>query len=171
MRWRAQHRSAPTATSPRKTTALARHTRAAVATLPGLLIAATVALAPSANAMPYGNYTMNIPDRNDFHTWIWMISPCGGDCVLVNSFAQPVARAYTVKAQQARLANGSYSLVVDDPFGLRCDNIYYGPTIPTHDVYSWDANTLAGSMQSSFDSGCNGAPGGALTYPITLTRL
>jgi hypothetical protein len=69
------------------------------------------------------------------------------------------------------LADGRYTLIVDDPYGLRCDNIYYGPTIPTHDVYTWDATTLVGSMDSTFDVGCDGAPGGTYTYPFTLTRL
>lgn len=71
----------------------------------------------------------------------------------------------------AEFADGRYTLTVDDPFGLRCDNIYYGPTISTHDVYTWNAATLAGSMRSTFDSGCDGAPAGALEYPFTLSRL
>jgi hypothetical protein len=37
-------------------------------------------------------------------------------------------------------------------------------------VYTWDAATLHGSLQSSFDGGCDGLPG-TLTYPFTLTRL
>jgi hypothetical protein len=142
-----------------------------MAALVSLLTASmAVAAVPAANAMPNGNYNVAIPDRYDLHTWIWMISPCGEGCVLVGSVAQPVARAYPFN-EQAHLADGRYTLVVDDPFGLRCDNVYYGPTIPTHDVYTWDAATLAGSMQSSFDAGCGGAPGGILTYPITLTRM
>jgi hypothetical protein len=40
----------------------------------------------------------------------------------------------------------------------------------THDDYSWDATTMAGTLVSSFDAGCDGAPG-ALTYPISLSRL
>jgi hypothetical protein len=136
----------------------------------GLIVAAeAVTNAPAASAMPYGNYNVAIPDRYDFHTWIWMISPCGEGCVLVGSRAQPVARAYPFN-EQAHLADGRYTLVIDDPYGLRCDNVYYGPTVPTHDVYTWDAITLAGSLQSMFDAGCDGAPG-SLTYPITLTRM
>jgi hypothetical protein len=137
----------------------------------GLVIASVaVAAAPAANAMPYGNYNMAIRDRYDFHTWIWMISPCGRGCVFVTSRAQPIARAYAF-SEQAHLADGRYTMVVDDPLGLRCNNIYYGPTIPTHDVYTWDLTTLAGSMESTFGTGCDGAPGGTLTYPITLSRM
>ncbi|CAN5118864.1 hypothetical protein BH09ACT8_BH09ACT8_62450 [soil metagenome] len=134
-------------------------------------VTVAVAVAPTATAMPYGNYNMIIPDRFDFHTWIWAISPCAnGTCVSVDARAQPVAKAYAYVGE-AHLVDGRYTLVVDDPFGLRCDNIYYGPTIPTHDLYTWDATTLAGSMQSSFDTGCDGAPGGSFTYPFTLSRM
>jgi hypothetical protein len=38
-------------------------------------------------------------------------------------------------------------------------------------VYAWDAATLAGSLQSSFDTGCHGVPAGTYTYPFTLSRL
>ena len=135
-----------------------------------LLGVVTVATAPAASAMPFGHYTVDIPDRYDFHTWILSFSPCGDGCVWVNSRAQPVARAYTF-VEQAHLADGHYTFDVDDPFGLRCDNVYYGPTVPTHDVYTWDATALTGALQSSFDAGCDGAPGGTLTYPFTLTRM
>jgi hypothetical protein len=133
-------------------------------------IVASVAASPPAEAMPYGNFTLNIDGRNDFHTWLWMIAPCDGECLLVLAHPQPVAKAYPYTGR-AELADGRYMLTVDDPFGLRCDNIYYGPTIPTHDVYTWDAATLAGSMQSTFDAGCDGAPGGVLEYPFTLSRF
>jgi hypothetical protein len=133
-------------------------------------VVGSVAAAPRAAAMPYGNFTLNIDGRNDFHTWIWMISPCGGECLLVLAHPQPVAKAYPYTGR-AEFADGRYTLTVDDPFGLRCDNIYYGPTIATHDVYAWDAVTLAGSVQSTFDAGCDGAPAGVLEYPFTLSRL
>jgi hypothetical protein len=54
---------------------------------------------------------------------------------------------------------------------LRCGDVYYGPIIATRDVYTWDAVTLAGTLQSSFAVGCNNAPGGTFTYPFRLTRL
>ena len=59
---------------------------------------------------------------------------------------QPVAKAFNYVGD-AQLVNGRYTLTVDVPDGLRCGNIYYGPTIPTHDVYTWDATTLAGSLR------------------------
>lgn len=132
---------------------------------------AAVAVAPPAGAsMILGNYDLNIVGRYDFHTWVWAVSACPGQCVHVNAIGRPVAKAFNYVGD-AQLADGRYTLAVDVPDGLRCDNIYYGPTIPTHDVYTWDATTLAGSLESSFDAGCDGAPGGAHTYPFTLSRL
>jgi hypothetical protein len=136
-----------------------------------VLAMAAMGLAPIAHAgMFLGNYSLDIQGRNDFHTWIWAITQCSPDCVLVTGVPQPIARGFNYQ-ERAQLANGRYTLTIDDPWGLRCDNIYYGPTIPTHDVYSWDATTLVGSMDSTFDVGCDGAPGGTYTYPFTLVRM
>jgi hypothetical protein len=160
-----------TTTHPR--TPRVRHTRlraGAAAVLGTVLAIAAVGVAPPASAMTSGNYNMIIPDRYDFHTWIWAIRPCGNNCMSVLALAQPIAKADNYRGQ-AVLAGGQYTLAVDDYFGLRCDNLYYGPAIPTHDVYTWDATSLAGSMQSSFDTGCDGAPGGSFTYPFTLSRM
>jgi hypothetical protein len=143
------------------------------------LVSAAVVFAPPASAMNYGNYNMNMPDRRDFHTWIFSaVTPCQvigtseqvPDCINILTIPQPVAKAAYIHAN-AYLANGRYTMTIDDPFGLRCGDIYYGPTIPTHDVYTWDATTLAGEMVSTFDAGCDGAPGGSFTYPFTLTRM
>ncbi|MGV0745913.1 hypothetical protein [Mycolicibacterium sp. XJ870] len=140
--------------------------------------AAVIALAPPAAAMYYGSYALHMPDRRDFHTWIWSaLTPCRNadetkrtDCMSILTIPQPVAKAAYSDAD-ATLVDGHYTMTIDDPFGLRCGDIYYGPTIPTHDVYTWDANTLAGQMVSSFAAGCDGAPGGSFTYPFTLTRM
>jgi hypothetical protein len=120
--------------------------------------------------MPYGDFILNIDGRSDFHNWIWMVSKCDGQCLLISAHAAPIAKQYPYTGR-AELADGRYTLAVDDPFGLRCDNVYYGPTIPTHDVYTWDNTTLVGTMQSTFDTGCDGAPAGVLQYPFTLSRL
>jgi hypothetical protein len=136
-----------------------------------------MALAPAASAELWpGNYNMIIPDRRDFHTWVWVANPCppsisfSPDCVYVSANPAPIAKAYGFYGT-AKLANGQYTMTVDVPDGLRCDDIYYGPVIPTHDVYTWDAKTLSGTLQSSSDVGCDGAPGGTRSYPFWLTRL
>jgi hypothetical protein len=140
-------------------------------TLACILTLAAVAFAPAARAnMTLGNYDLQIVGRYDFHTWVWSVTSCSSGCVHVNAIARPVAKAFNYIGD-AQLVNGRYTLTVDVPDGLRCDDIYYGPTIPTHDVYTWDGATLAGSLESSFDAGCGGAPGGTRTYPFTLSRL
>jgi hypothetical protein len=135
-----------------------------------LLSMSAVQSAPLANAdMALGNYNLNIADRYDFHTWIWAIRRCAGSCVAVAGLPQPIAKASQYQGA-AQLADHRYTFVVDVPDGLRCGDIYYGPIVATHDVYTWDATTLIGSLQSSFDAGCDGVPG-SLTYPFTLTRM
>ena len=141
------------------------------------LTAAAVALAPAASAeLAPGNYNMIIPDRRDFHTWVWASTPCppsiefNPSCVRISANPAPIAKAYAWYGI-ATLQNGQYTMTVDVPDGLRCGDIYYGPVIPTHDVYTWDAKTLAGTLQSTFDAGCDGAPGGTFSYPFWLTRL
>ncbi len=135
------------------------------------LTLAALSLAPVAHAdMRTGNYQLRITGRYDFHTWIWAISSCPGNCVSVSAIPQPVAKAFEYDGA-AQFADGRYTLSVDVPDGLRCGDMYYGPVIPTHDTYSWDATTLAGSLDSAFASGCNGSPGGTYTYPFTLARM
>jgi len=129
---------------------------------------------PSRAQTQMGNYELHIQGRYDFHTWIWaVVAPqagaCPPGCVHVAALPQPVAKAFEWQAD-ARLINGQYTMAVDDPFGLRCGNVYYGRVIPTHDVYTWDATTQSGALNSSFDSNCGG-PGGSYTYPFTLTRM
>lgn len=139
--------------------------------IPALLGMLAVVAAPVARAaMPFGNYDLQIEGRYDFHTWVWAITACpGGGCVHVNAIARPVAKAFPYTGD-AHLADGRYTLAVDVPDGLRCGDIYYGPTLPTHDVYTWDAVTLAGTLESSFAAGCDGTPG-TQTYPFTLSRM
>ena len=61
---------------------------------------------------------------------------------------------------------GRYTLAVNVPDGVRCVVQFF----PSHDVYSWDAVTLAGQVDSTFNTGCGGGPGGANTYPFSLVR-
>ena len=139
------------------------------------LISVSTIIAPTANAAnPIGNFDLIIPDRFDFHTWVWSVTPCVAGasppaCIHVFGIARPIAKAFNY-AGDAALVDGRYTLTVDDPYGLRCGDVYYGPTSMTRDDYSWDATTMAGTLVSSFDAGCDGAPG-TLTYAISLSRL
>jgi hypothetical protein len=91
-------------------------------------------------------------------------------CANVSANPMPIAKAFQWYAK-AYQADGTYTMTVDVPDGLRCGNVYYGPVIPTRDVYTWDAVTLTGTLQSSFAVGCDNAPGGTFTYPFRLVRL
>lgn len=122
-----------------------------------------------------GNYELHIPARYDFHTWIWAVAAaqagaCPPGCVHIAGLPQPTAKASYYQGD-AQLSEGRYTLVIDDPFGLRCGNIYYGPTIPTHDTYRWDSVTLIGNLESTYSTDCSGAAGGTTSYPFTLTRM
>jgi hypothetical protein len=145
-------------------------------TLTVALLATAFTLTPVARAESLGNYELRVEGRYDFHTWLWAMSTCGGSlespegCVHVLAIGRPIAKAFNYQGD-ALLANSRYTLAVDVPDGLRCGDVYYGPVIPTHDVYSWDATTLVGTLESSFETGCEGTPGGTYTYPFTLSRL
>jgi hypothetical protein len=137
-------------------------------TLGVALAVAPTALAPVAGAgMLVGNYQLQTP-RDPGHSWIWEIRPCQSsspDCVHVQAVPTPNGQAVPYDGD-AQLVNGRYTLTIDVPDGVRCVVSF----LPSHDTYSWDAATLAGSVDSTFDTGCGGAPGGTVTYPISLVR-
>ena len=130
------------------------------------LMAAAVALAPVAHAgMPYGNYEVQTP-RDPGHSWLWdspavrARSPRG---LHPRDQAQPRPNGQaTPWYAVAHLANGRYTMIVDVPDGVRC-TVYF---LPSHDTYTWDAVTLTGSVDSTFDAGCGGAPGGTASLAV-----
>jgi hypothetical protein len=138
-----------------------------------LCSAATVALAPVANAtLGYGNFDLQIQRGTDYHTYVWAVTPCvnpAPDCRTINAIHRPIAGNVSY-AGEAHLVNGQWTLGVDIGEGLICGG-YYGQNIPTHDTFTWDANTLVGSADSASDIGCGGAPGGVINYPFVLSRL
>ena len=159
----------------RRVTGAGRRTLRILTISLAVAVAAIVFGVPSRAQTPLGNYELHIQGRHDFHTWIWAIvtpqqGACPPGCVHVAALPQPVAKAFEWQAD-ARLINSQYTMTVDDPFGLRCGDIYYGPVIATHDIYRWDATTQTGALSSSFDANCGGTPGGTYTYPFTLTRM
>ncbi|MEE2852866.1 MAG: hypothetical protein VX424_09485 [Actinomycetota bacterium] len=133
------------------------------------LAMAALTLTPTAHAdMVPGNYHLDT-NRDPGHFWIWSISPCvqpTPGCAQVYATPQPNGQA-TVYRGIAQLANGRYTLAVDVPDGVRCVVQFF----PSHDVYSWDAVTLAGQVDSTFDTGCGGGPGGSTSYPFSLVRF
>ena len=134
-----------------------------------LLVAAATVFSPTARAgMLIGNYEVHTP-RDPSHSWLWAVRKCEpghpAECIHVQAIPRPNGQA-TPWNGDGSLANGHYTMVIDVPDGVRC-TIYF---LPSHDVYTWDAETLTGSVHSTFDAGCGGAPGGSADYPFELVR-
>jgi hypothetical protein len=148
--------------------------RIVAASAVALSAAVGVSTAPHAHSAPFfANYQLLVQGRYDFHTWAWAVTYCipeAPDCASIKAIPMPTAKAFEYTGD-AHLVDGRYTLSVDVPDGLRCGNVYYGPVIPTRDVYNWDAVSLQGTLTSSFAAGCDGTPGGAFTYPFSLVRL
>jgi hypothetical protein len=130
--------------------------------------------------MRIGNYEV-LTDRWNDHSWIWSVMhSCGApDCgtYFEDPVIAPATETMNVRAiprplksqafqQSALFADGRYTLTVDVPDGVRC----IGYNLPSHDVYTWDAVSLVGSIESSFAAGCYGGPGGVETHPFALRR-
>jgi hypothetical protein len=130
--------------------------------------------------MRIGNYEV-VTDRWNDHSWIWSVMhSCGApDCgtYFEDPVIAPATETLNVRAiprplksqafqQSAFFADGQYTLTVDVPDGVRC----IGYNLPSHDVYTWDAVSLVGSIESSSASGCYGGPGGIETHPFALRR-
>jgi len=134
------------------------------------LIAAAVTVAPVAHAhMQYANYEVESP-RDPGHSWLWAIRPCEPthpeDCVHNQAIPRPNGQATPWDAN-GHLANGRYTMIVDVPDGVRC-TVYF---LPSHDTYTWDAVSLTGSVDSTYNAGCGGAPGGTSSWPFHLVRF
>jgi hypothetical protein len=165
--------------------AMASIRRVAVPTLGAVFaVAAGTVVAPNAYAagMAVGNYEV-ANDRWNDHSWVWRVThSCNNDpecgTYIVDPILAPasdnlnvIAIARPLKSQRfqntAFYADGRYTLTVDVIDGVRC----IGYNLPSHDVYNWDAATLTGTIVSTYDAGCYGAPGGASTYTFSLIRL
>jgi hypothetical protein len=114
--------------------------------------------------MPVGNYELQTA-WDPTHSWIWFVTSCGGDCLYIDAIPRPNGGAAPYDGH-AYLVNGRYVWAADVPNGLICPAI----GLPTHNTYSWDPVTLAGSFVSTFDVGCFGAPGGSNTFDFRLSR-
>ncbi|OBF50101.1 hypothetical protein A5756_22820 [Mycobacterium sp. 852002-53434_SCH5985345] len=130
---------------------------------------AALTLEPTAHAdIQVGNYRLDTP-RDPGHSWIWAIRPCrydqGPECLTIQAVPQPNGQAAFWNAN-AHLVNGRYTMAVDVPDGVRCVVQFF----PSHDVYSWDPVTMAGQVDSTFDTGCGGGPGGTNSWPFSLVR-
>ena len=142
------------------------------------LAALTVAtvLAPQAAAeMPYGNYDVESNRWTDA-SWVWAAYPCETPgkfdelppgCVTISAIDRPHFFGRQYYGGTARLVDGKYSFATDVADGLRCP----GAMLPSHDVYTWDANTLVGVVESHYETGCFNGPPGVNTWTFALVRM
>lgn len=141
---------------------------------PRVLLATTVFVAAASVTAPHayatflpGNYDV-LTNRYTRASWVWFISQCqsrADDCVHVSG--EPRLKFYAYYTGDAHLANGRYMVTVDVPDGLSCP----GPSMATRDTYSWDEKSLAGTIESVYDSGCLNGPPGSQFWTFALQRL
>jgi hypothetical protein len=132
------------------------------------LAAAASALAPPANAYTLGNYDV-LTNRYERASWFWALYPCpvaAPDCLKIS--AAPLLKFYAYYDGIAHLADGRWTMTVDVPDGLQC---LPGYAMPTRDTYSWDENSLAGTIESNYDVGCFNGPPGTQSWTFALQRL
>jgi hypothetical protein len=133
-----------------------------------LTAAATVVAPPAQAGMQLGNYDV-LTNRYTQASWAWMVALCipekSADCIEVSGISR--LKYYDEYSGRAYLVNGRYTMTVDVPDGLRC----IGQVLPTRDTYSWDAVTLAGTIDSVYDVGCFNGPPGTQFWTFALQRL
>ena len=140
-----------------------------VTVMASVCVAVATALAPPANAwMQIGNYDL-LTNRYTQASWVWMIAGCipekSEDCRDIQGIAR--LKYYYEYQAKAHLSGNQWTLTVDVPDGLRCP----GQALPSHDVYTWDTNTLAGEINSTYDVGCFNGPPGSQFWTFLLQRL
>ena len=148
------------------------------------VVVAASMMAPDAHAstMKIGNYEVANNRWND-HSWVWAVThSCSVDPQCGTPFTDPgpapatdnlnvIAIPRPNKSQRfqntAFYADGRYTLTVDVIDGVRC----IGYNLPSHDVYTWDAVSLGGTILSTYAAGCYGAPAGTSTFTFALIRM
>jgi hypothetical protein len=132
------------------------------------LTAAASVAAPPANAYVLGNYDV-LTNRYERASWFWAVYPCkvaAPDCLYIS--AAPRLKFYNYYDGTAHLANGQWTLNVEVSDGLQCAPGY---AMPTHETWTWDDRTLAGTIESNFDAGCWNGPPGSQFWTFALQRL
>ena len=132
-----------------------------------LSVAASV-FAPPAQAVNLGNYDV-LTNRYERASWFWAIYPCqvaSPDCLYIS--AAPRLKFYDYYEGEAHLIDGRFVLTVNVYDGLQC---LPGYAMPTRDTYSFDPNTMAGTIESNYDVGCFNGPPGSQFWTFALQRL
>ncbi|ULE31770.1 hypothetical protein [Mycobacterium sp. IDR2000157661] len=134
-----------------------------------LVVAAGLVASPPAQAkMLVGNYDV-LTNRYERASWVWFISNCQPpDDTCLDISAIPRLKFYAYYDGDAHLADGRYTLTVDVPDGLQC---LPGYAMPTHETWTWDEVSLAGTIDSRYDVGCFNGPPGSQFWTFSLQRL
>jgi hypothetical protein len=133
-----------------------------------VLVAAASVLSPPANAYTLGNYDV-LTNRYERASWVWTLYPCqvaSPDCLYIS--AAPRLKFYAYYDGTAHMVDGRWTMNIEVPDGLQC---LPGYAMPTHDVYSWDERTMAGTIESNYDVGCFNGPPGSQFWTFALQRL
>ena len=132
-----------------------------------LTVAASVLAPPAQAMMPIGNYDV-LTNRYTRASWVWFVTcqHVAPDCLRIS--ATPRLKFYAAYEGIAYLVDGRYTLTVDVPDGLQC---LPGYAMPTHETWSWDENSLAGTIESNYDVGCFNGPPGSQFWTFALQRL
>jgi hypothetical protein len=133
-----------------------------------VLAAAASVLSPPANAYTLGNYDV-LTNRYERASWVWTLYPCqvaSPDCLYIS--AAPRLKFYAYYSGTAHMVDGRWTMNIEVPDGLQC---LPGYAMPTHDVYSWDERTMAGTIESNYDVGCFNGPPGSQFWTFALQRL
>ena len=133
-----------------------------------VLSAGAAVLAPPAQAMVPGNYDV-LTNRYERASWFWATyacQPASPDCLKIS--AAPRLKFYAYYDGFAHLADGQWTFTFDVPDGLQC---LPGYAMPTHETWTWDDRTLAGTIESVYDVGCFNGPPGSQSWTFALQRL
>jgi hypothetical protein len=133
-----------------------------------LMAVATFLAPPSSASFAIGNYDL-MTNRYTRASWLWYVTLCipEKDPNCLNVAARPRLQYYEYYQSKVWLVDGRYTFTVDVPDGLQCP----GHVMPTRETYSWDANTLFGTIDSKYDVGCFNGPPGTQFWTFQLVRL
>jgi serine/threonine protein kinase len=117
---------------------------------------------PAQAATMSGHYTMTVIDPRNSATVTsdWYFTPCGDGCANASA-SSPIPGA------QARLVNGQWTM--DGPVTIRCPDGTNVPGVQTAH-YTWDPNTLVGTLQATQTKGACGFSPGSGTMNVQLRQ-
>jgi serine/threonine protein kinase, bacterial len=127
---------------------------------------------PSSQSMPEpppaqgptmnGHYIMTVTRRDTAQTVTnnWYFTPCGDGCANASGSSP-------IPGGQARLVNGQWT--IDGPITIRCPDGTSVPGVTTAD-YTWDPNTLVGTLQATQTKEACGLSPASQTMDIQLRQ-